>query len=172
MTEELKQKTEQLAELQKKMFAFHYATSSIYLDGVTVAPRDTEEGRSEALGILSEYEYALTTSKETIELLEYLKAHAGELSEHQNREVELLLRDYDFTKNIPAEEYVAYQKAVSKASYVWHKAKEENDYESFKPYLKELFDYKIRFAKYYKPEEKPYDVQLNIYERGDRKSVV
>ena len=113
MTEELKQKTEQLAELQKKMFAFHYATSSIYLDGVTVAPRDTEEGRSEAMGMLSEYEYELTTSKETIELLEYLKAHSDELSEHQNREVELLLRGYEFNKNIPVDEFVAYQKLVS-----------------------------------------------------------
>ena len=166
MTEELKQKTEQLAELQKKMFAFHYATSSIYLDGVTVAPRDTEEGRSEAMGMLSEYEYELTTSKETIELLEYLKAHGDELSEHQNREVELLLRGYEFNKNIPVDEFVAYQKLVSKASYVWHCAKENNDYESFKPYLKELFDYRIRFAKYYKPNENPYDVQLDIYERG------
>ena len=94
MTEELKQKTEKLAELQKKMFAFKYATSAMYLDGVTVAPRDTEEGRGEALGILSEYEYSLATSKETIDLLEYLKAHSSELSEHQNREVELLMRDY------------------------------------------------------------------------------
>ena len=166
MTEELKQKTEKLAELQKKMFAFKYATSAMYLDGVTVAPRDTEEGRGEALGILSEYEYSLATSKETIDLLEYLKAHNSELSEHQNREVELLMRDYEFTKNIPADEYVAYQKAVSKAGYVWHRAKEENDFESFKPCLKELFDYRIRFAKYYKPDKNPYDVQLNMYERG------
>lgn len=166
MTEELKQKTEKLAELQKKMFAFKYATSAMYLDGVTVAPRDTEEGRGEALGILSEYAYSLATSKETIDLLEYLKAHSSELSEHQNREVELLMRDYEFTKNIPADEYVAYQKAVSKAGYVWHRAKEENDFESFKPCLKELFDYRIRFAKYYKPDKNPYDVQLNMYERG------
>ena len=69
MTEELKLKTEQLAELQKKLYAFNYASSSIYLDGATVAPRDTEEGRGEALGILSEYTYELATSKETIELL-------------------------------------------------------------------------------------------------------
>ena len=75
MTEELKQKTEKLAELQKKMFAFKYATSAMYLDGVTVAPRDTEEGRGEALGILSEYAYSLATSKETIDTLRLTAAN-------------------------------------------------------------------------------------------------
>lgn len=166
MTEELKQKLQQLEELQKKMFAFRYASSAIYLDGATVAPRDTQEGRGEALGVLSEYEYDLATSKKTIELLQYLKEHSDELSEHQNREVELLLRDYEETKNIPPEEFVAYERLVSKAEYVWHRAKEENDFESFKPYLKELFEYNIRFAKYYKPNEEPYNVQLDKYERG------
>ncbi|MGN0629471.1 MAG: carboxypeptidase M32 [Oscillospiraceae bacterium] len=166
MTEELKSKIEKLAELQKKIYAFNYASSSIYLDGVTVAPRDTEEGRGEALGILSEYTYELATSKETIELLESLKEHKDELTPHQAREVELLLRDNDYMKNIPQEEYVAYQRILSKADYVWHRAKEENDYESFKPVLKDIFDYNIRFAKYYKPDEEPYNTQLNMFERG------
>lgn len=166
MTEELTMKLEKLAELQKKLFALNYAGSSIYLDSATVAPKDTEEGRGEALGIITEYSYNLSTSAETVELLEYLKEHKEEISEHQAREVELLLRDNEFMKTIPAEEYVEYQKMLSKAEYVWHKAKEENDFESFKPYLKEVFDYNIRFAKYYKPDEEPYNTQLNMYERG------
>ena len=53
MTEELTAKLAELAELQRKLYAFRYATSSIYLDSATVAPKDTEEGRSEALGILT-----------------------------------------------------------------------------------------------------------------------
>ncbi len=166
MTEELTIKLEKLAELQKKLFALNYAGSSIYLDSATVAPKDTEEGRGEALGVITEYSYNLSTSAETVELLEYLKEHKEEISEHQAREVELLLRDNEFMKTIPAEEYVEYQKMLSKAEYVWHKAKEENDFESFKPYLKEVFDYNIRFAKYYKPDEEPYNTQLNMYERG------
>ena len=166
MTEELTAKLEKLAELQKQLYAFRYATSSIYLDSATVAPKDTEEGRSEALGILTGYMYELSTKAETIELLEYLKEHKDELTPHQAREVELLLRDNEFMKTIPVEEYIGYQKVLSKAEYVWHKAKGENDFESFKPYLKEVFDYNIRFSKYFKPDEEPYNTQLNMYERG------
>ncbi len=166
MTEEMTAKLEKLAELQKKLFAFHYATGSIYLDAVTVAPKDTEEGREEALAILTEYMYGLSTGAETIETLEYLKEHKDELTPHQAREVELLLRDNEFMKTIPEEEFIAYQKALSKADYIWHKAKLENDYESFKPYLKEVFDYNIKFAKYYKPDQEAYNTQLDMYERG------
>ena len=99
--------------------------------------------------------YDLSTKAETIELLEYLKEHKDELTPHQAREVELLLRDNEFMKTIPVEEYICYQKVLSKAEYVWHKAKLESDFESFKPYLKDVFDYNIRFAKYYKPDEEP-----------------
>ena len=85
MTEEMTAKLEKLAELQKKLYAFRYATSSIYLDGSTVAPKDTEEGRGEALAILTAYMYDLSTKAETIELLEYLKEHKDELTPHQEQ---------------------------------------------------------------------------------------
>ncbi len=166
MTEELKQGLEKLAELQKKLYAFTYASSSIYLDAATVAPKDTEEGRGEALAILTEYLYNLSTDEETIKTLEYLKEHKDELTPHQAREVELLLRDNEFMKTIPVEEYIEYQKILSKAEYVWHEAKANNDFESFKPYLKDVFEYNIKFAKYYKPDEEAYNTQLNMYERG------
>ncbi len=166
MTEELKLKLEKLAELQKKIYAFGYAVSSIYLDSATVAPKDTEEGRGEALAVLMEHLYNLSTEEETIKDLEYLKAHKDELTPHQAREVELLLRENEFMRTIPEEEYVEYQRVLSKAEAVWHEAKKNNDYESFKPYLKEIFDFNIKFAKYYKPDENPYNTQLNMYERG------
>ena len=50
---ELKQALEQLASLQTKMYAFRCASSSLYLDSVTVAPSDTAQGRGVALGVLA-----------------------------------------------------------------------------------------------------------------------
>ena len=49
---ELKQALDRLAELQRKMYAYQAASSSLYLDGTTVAPKDTAEGRGVALGVL------------------------------------------------------------------------------------------------------------------------
>ena len=50
---ELKSALEQLGLLQKKLYAYQTASSSLYLDSVTVAPKDTSEGRGVALGILA-----------------------------------------------------------------------------------------------------------------------
>lgn len=41
---ELKSALEQLGLLQKKLYAYQTASSSLYLDSVTVAPKDTSEG--------------------------------------------------------------------------------------------------------------------------------
>jgi len=62
---------------------------------------------------------------------------------------------------IPAEEYMAYSELTNRASDVWHKAKEENDFASFCPILQELVEYNRKFAGYYDAEKAPYDALLN-----------
>ncbi|HNW04250.1 MAG TPA: carboxypeptidase M32 [Oscillospiraceae bacterium] len=163
---ELKENLEKLALLQKQLFAYKYACSAVELDSLTVAPPDTVEGRSEALGVLSGFQYLLSTCPETVGLLNWLRAHKEDLTAHQAREVELLLRDQAYIQSIPQQEYVDYQKMLSKAESAWRKAKSANDFAAFRPYLERIFDDNIRFAKYYKPDQAPYDTQLDLYERG------
>ena len=50
---EIQQALKQLDGLQKKLYAYTTAQASLYLDGVTVAPRDTAAGRGVALGVLA-----------------------------------------------------------------------------------------------------------------------
>ena len=61
---------------------------------------------------------------------------------------------------------MAYSELTNRASDVWHKAKEENDFASFCPILQELVEYNRKFAGYYDAEKAPYDALLNEYERG------
>lgn len=68
---ELKSALEQLGLLQKKLYAYQTASSSLYLDSVTVAPKDTSEGRGVALGILAGESQKLMTAPETGELLAF-----------------------------------------------------------------------------------------------------
>ena len=44
---------QQLELLQKKLYAYHCADSSLYLDAVTTAPSGTAEGRGVAMSILA-----------------------------------------------------------------------------------------------------------------------
>ena len=147
---ELKQALEQLASLQTKMYAFRCASSSLYLDSVTVAPSDTAQGRGVALGVLAGEQHKLMTDPAVGELLDFLDAHSGELDQLQRRQVEELTRSYRQLQR----------------SDVWHKAKENNDFAAFQPLLEQLVDVNRRFASYYDPDKAPYDALLNEYERG------
>ena len=163
---ELNLALEQLSTLQKKMYAYGCASSALYLDGVTVAPRDTSEGRGVALGILAGEQHKLFSSQETGELLTFLDEHKSELDAYQNRQVELLTRSYRQLTRIPADEYMEYAMLTNEAGDVWHRAKEENNFELFRPLLEKIFAFNIKFAGYYDSSKAPYDALLNEYERG------
>ena len=163
---ELSQALEQLAALQTKLYAYQCASSSLYLDSVTVAPRDTAQGRGVALGVLAGEQHKLLTDPAVGQLLDFLDQHTEELSQLQRRQVEELGRNYRQLQRIPADEYMAYAQLTNQASDVWHKAKENNDFSSFQPVLERLVAFNQKFAGYYDPDKAPYDALLNEYERG------
>ena len=163
---ELNKALEELALLQKKMYAYNVATSAIYLDAVTVAPKDTAEGRGVALGILAGESQKVFTAPEVGELLAFLKEHMEELEPAVARQVVVLDRNYKQLSLIPAEEYMEYAMLTNESDAVWHRAKEESNFELFRPVLEKMVAFNIKFAGYYDSTKKPYDALLNEYERG------
>lgn len=163
---EIQQAMDELEQLQKKLYAYTVAQSSLYLDGVTVAPRDTAAGRGVALGILAGEQHKTLSDPKVGEMLEVLSANTDQLTPEQRRQVELLSREYRQLTRIPAQEYMEYAMLVNEASDVWHRAKETNDFPLFAPVLEKLVAYNRRFAGYYDPDKAPYDALLNEYERG------
>ncbi len=163
---ELNEALARLDAAEKKLYAYNTASSALYLDGDTVAPKDTAEGRGVALGILAGEQHKLMTDPALDETLAFLKEHKDELDLAKNREVEELSRAVRQLKRIPAEEYMAYAELTNQASDVWHRAKETSDFELFRPCLEKLVAYNRKFAGYYDPDKAPYDALLNEYERG------
>ncbi len=157
---------QQLEDLQRKQFAYRTASSALFLDGDTVAPRDTSEGRGVALSILAGEEHKLFSAPEVGALLTFLEQHKEELTAEQARQVVLLRRGYDQLSRIPAAEYMEYAQLTNQASDVWHRAKERSDFELFRPVLEKLVAFQKKFAAYYDSTKAPYDALLNEYERG------
>lgn len=163
---EQKELIEKLDKLQAKKKAYSHAASLLYYDSVTGAPRGGAENRGNTLAILSETTYELSAGEATGELLQSLRERSGELSAVNQRAVSELWREYERTKKIPEAEYIEYQVLINSAENVWHTAKENSDFQSFAPYLEKIFSTNIRFAGYFEPAGKPYNVLLDIYERG------
>ena len=163
---DLKEALQRLGELQTRLYAYNCASSSLYLDGVTVAPRDTSQGRGVALGVLAGESHKLLADPRTGELLDFLTEHRDELDLPQRRQTEELRRSYKQLSRIPADEYMAYAVLTNEASDVWHRAKEQSDFSLFRPVLEKLVAYNIKFAGYYDSTKAPYDALLSEYERG------
>ena len=164
--ESLDQALGALKKLQQTQAAYNHALGVLYHDATTVAPSDTWEGRGKTMEIMSQITYDLTANPENGELLAYLEARKEELTPQQNREVEVLRKGYDQLHRIPAEEYVAYSVLLNDAQAIWEKAKNEDDFDAFAPYLEKIVCYNRKFAGYYQPDMKPYDALLNEYEEG------
>ena len=153
-------------DYQRKLRAYGHASGILIYDKVTGAPKGAEAGVSDTLEVLNEASYKLETSKELLDAVDILYAHRDELDAKMRREIEQYMRGVEYIKSIPEDEYMAYMTLTNEASDVWHRAKNENDYDSFKPYLQKIFDTQRKFALYYKPECDPYDTLLDFYERG------
>ena len=124
-----------LRELEEQRAALYHAMGVVNYDALTAAPKDTAEGRGRTMGVLSGMEYELTTGAETVAVLDVLTAHIAELDEQTAREVQLMKKANEQISRIPAEEYTAYSVLVNDAQSVWQRAKNENDFAAFEPYL-------------------------------------
>ena len=151
---------------EAKSSAFGHAMALISYDGATTAPSGAGKARGETMGLLSGESYKLTTAPEYREALNYLRDHAAELDRQTAREAELLLRDAEQTSKVPLDEYMAYQKLLSDADYVWHQAKDKSDFPMFEPYLEKVVETMRRLAGYYAPGANPYAFYLDRYEEG------
>ena len=157
---------EKFRKLQQTQAAYDHVLGVLFLDATTVAPKDTWEGRGKTMEIMSQITYDLMASPENGELFDYLLEHHDALDGQTRRELEVLRKNYEQMKKIPADEYVAYSVLLNDAQNVWERAKNEDDFPSFAPYLEKIVDYNRKFAHYYDPDKAPYDALLNEYEEG------
>ncbi len=157
---------QKFSEFEHKLYAYSYAMGVMSYDSETAAPEHSAEGRGEALGMLSEQVYQLTAGAETGELLDVLQTHQSELSVQQAAQLRVWKKDYDMNCKIPAQEYIEYAKLINKAGAVWRKAKNENDFSAFAPYIEQIVKTQKKFAGYFAPDKDPYDAWLDEYEPG------
>ena len=166
MESELTAKVQALRAHEAKCAALTHAMGVLYTDGVTVAPEESYEGRGRTMGVLSGIEYELNTDPAVLALLDELEACAPELDEQVRREVRVLRREADRIRKIPAEEYTEYARLTSEAESVWIRAKNENDFAAFAPYLEKIVKANRRMAQLWNPTEEPYNVLLDSFEEG------
>ena len=155
-----------LNEIEKASYALSHAQSILYVDGDTVAPKNSWKGRGKALAFLGELTYKQLVNPETGEVLETILQHKEDTDEITFRRAEVIKEAYDDLHVLPMKEYVAWQELTNEAGAVWHDAKVQSDWSLFAPYLEKLIASRRRYAALKSPEKPAYDVLVDLYEKG------
>lgn len=157
---------QKLSEYERKRFAYTHASGIMYYDGDTVAPPRSYLVRGDTMGELAMLSYKLSTGKRFEDMLGELIARKENFDAVTKRKIELLKRDYDEIKNVPAREYADYARLLVESMNAWREAKKNNSFETFLPFLTRVFETVKRFARYMAPDSDPYDTMLDRYEKG------
>ncbi|MBR6472203.1 MAG: carboxypeptidase M32 [Firmicutes bacterium] len=146
--------------------AFHHAMGILIYDAETVAPEKSGEGRGRTLAFLGDIEYEMMTDPELNKALEVLDGHKELFSDYEKREIEYTIKKVGSVSKIPKEEYIQALVLQDEATTAWKKAKQASDYSIFEPYLQKIVEYNRKLAGYIRPDLKPYDALLDLYEEG------
>lgn len=158
---------EQLKEKLDKCNALQTALTLLQWDIETLAPAHAADQTGKVVGILSDEYFQALINPEVKGLLVQLeqKEQKETLSEVEQAIVRELRRTYDQLETIPRKEYSEFSELTLKSSVIWAKARDEDDFDAFAPFLEEIIGYKRRFAEYRKKDEETlYDILLSDYE--------
>ena len=143
--EELQSLLERAMALQTSMVLFEW-------DDETLAPKGAAEHTARVIGSLSEQYQEILASMRFKELLDVClkaeKENAGVFDEVQSAILREAAEEQERLSCIPPEEYRAYAELTARATGIWTRAREKNDFASFAPVLKEIISYQKKFAAY------------------------
>lgn len=155
---------EKLKEWQKQCAAYSMVLSTVYYDKETIAPKMGSEYRNNVLSYMSGEAYNIEVNEEIIKLLDELSNK--DLGEELNREVYLNKKSLENISKFTKEEVMEFDKLTLDSWDAWYKAKKENNYSIFEPYLKKLFEAQRNRSIRRNPNKNPYDVCLDDYEES------
>lgn len=157
-----------LLEYQKEIFDLEHTINIINWDLLVSTPKDEKNSVISLLGNLESKLFSLETSSKHGEVLEEFinSDDFDKLPDAEKRYVKMMYKNYLKSVKVPHKFYVKYTELLHKSTAVWEEAKENNDYQAFKPYLKDVIEYTKKYYGYLNNGENLYDTMLNSYEEG------
>ncbi len=155
---------ESFKAIQKKQKAYQLVLGIASWDSNTEAPKACFPYRSEMLSIVSGEYFSMQTGDEYKKVVNALYENMDDLNDIQQKEIRKAKKDLDKIDKIPKKDFVEYSKLVNMSQREWEEAKENSDFNHFKPYLEKIIKFKKKIAKYRNPDEHPYNVLLDDFE--------
>lgn len=142
------------------------ARALLFWDERTMMPPRGQAGRADQVATLVRVRHRLLASEELAELLERLAA--AELPDPISKTtVRMAKRDADKARRVPAELRAEMARAASDGEAAWKRAREDDDFAGFLPYLERSLELRRRYIECFEVE-RPYDALLDDFEPGTR----
>ena len=137
-------------------------------DQETYMPSGGTHSRSEQLATISRLGHERLISDEVGRLLDALDGETVNKSfdSYEASLARVTRRDYDQARKLPPELVAEIARASSTAMVVWRKARQEEDFKLFAPYLEKNVALNRQMADALGYEDRPYDALINYYEPG------
>ena len=154
----------------ERISMFRQAMSVIGFDSETVAPKGGIEMRAKRTGFFGLELFKMQTSDTMKEFIVALKPHLQDLDKPIQAMYRKAKKAYDEGTKIPPEKVREFAALRAEATDVWAKARKENNFQAFAPYLKRLISMRKEMLQLRADETPkggvPYDVFLDDFEEG------
>ena len=157
--QKLAKKLEELGQLEQIAGILHW-------DQEVIMPRGAAQARAGQIASLAGVVHEMQTNPQIGELLDQLESGSlNDLDPYERCNIRETRRTYDRETKVPMELVKELAELGSKGHHIWVKAREENKYSDFAPVLERLIELQKQWAHYIEPDQPPYDVLMDIYER-------
>jgi carboxypeptidase Taq len=134
-------------------------------DQETIMPPKGADSRGEILSWLAKEEHIKTIDHRLGELIEILSTTEG-LDQDQLANLKEMKRRNEKAKKLPSEFVAEFAKTKSEALLSWQQARQQSNFQLFKPKLQKLIDMTKKKIDYYGGSKNPYDTLLDEFEVG------
>ncbi|MCF6093635.1 carboxypeptidase M32 [Microaerobacter geothermalis] len=161
-------KLKEFKEYVKRITHYNEAIGLMYWDLRTGAPKKGMAQRSEVIGTLSGEVFKMTTSEQMEEYIQYLSQPEVEekLDDISRTMIKECRKEYERSKKIPQEKYQEYIILTSNSENAWEEAKEQSNFDLFRPYLEKVIAFNQEFSEIWGYEGNRYNALLEYYEPG------
>jgi len=154
-----------LKEITSKITDIKNAIAVLNWDQETYMPNQGQKYRAQQIATLNGIAHNLSTSEEYASLLKDLSTN-NNLSNKDEKNINLLLRDYNKAKKLSEEFVIKQSKATSSSFHAWIQARKENDFNILLPELENMVKIQQEKADIYGYDNHIYNALMDDYEPG------
>ena len=162
----LEKKLEEFAAYLKIIEHYRNVGSLMYWDMSTGMPENAAEGRAETMSFMQMQEHNLSVAKEVHDFIKFFEKNEEKLDFVQKRMLHELKKNYEKEKIFPEEFIKEFSLAASRGQLTWEKAKNEDNFEIFKPDLEKIVELTKKSIEYKGYKGNKYNALLDDYEPG------